>query len=110
MNLSQLPNETKDYQIHKELGDGAFAQVFLATSKATKEQVALKIIDVERLVSKEKNPELKKIKTTLLDAEVENNRRCQSKHIVKYCDVLKNEKYRVLVLEFCNQGTLFDKI
>ena len=45
-----------------------------------------------------------------MESEVRIMNSCKSEHIIKCFDLIQNQKWRVLVLQYCEQGTLCDKI
>ncbi|GAM28300.1 hypothetical protein SAMD00019534_114760, partial [Acytostelium subglobosum LB1] len=87
-----------DYDVHKELGRGAFSVVFLVTEKKTKIQWAMKVID-------------KKASTTsALQTEIEIMKKVDHPNIVKMHEYWESVDKIYLVVELVEGGQLFDKI
>lgn len=83
------------------LGRGSFASVYKGTNQKTKEVVAVKVIDVERL-AKTNNPKLQQH----LDQEISVMKAMKHENIVELLDVYKSAKGDELymILEFCAGG------
>eukprot|EP00005_Dracoamoeba_jomungandri_P011968 CAMPEP_0174276428 /NCGR_PEP_ID=MMETSP0439-20130205/60378_1 /TAXON_ID=0 /ORGANISM="Stereomyxa ramosa, Strain Chinc5" /LENGTH=582 /DNA_ID=CAMNT_0015368651 /DNA_START=819 /DNA_END=2567 /DNA_ORIENTATION=+ len=80
------------------LGKGAFATVYLAQHKYTKEKVAVKVIDIYRL-SKD-DEKLKKH----LESEIEISGSLQHPNIVEQKEFRWGSEYLYLVLQYCEGG------
>lgn len=72
--------------------------------------VVLKCINKDILLNQEKDPELRALKNRLHLTEVTLMMNCDNPNILKCLDLLENEKYRVVVLEYCDGGSLYDLI
>lgn len=59
----------------------------MAYSTPTQEKVALKVIDKDKLLGKEKDAELKEFKLRLLKTEVEIMAKCESINIIRCLEV-----------------------
>ena len=99
-----------DVKVVSILGSGSFADVYLGVQKKDGMKVALKCIDKEKLIHSEKNEEMRRLKSRLLDSEAEIMRKCDSEHVVRCLGVVENHSLKVLVLEYCKDGTLLDLI
>ncbi|XP_063680198.1 myosin light chain kinase 2, skeletal/cardiac muscle-like isoform X3 [Bolinopsis microptera] len=82
------------------LGDGNFAIVKTAINKATKNGVAIKIIDKEKLKGKE----------GMMINEIRIMRKLDHDHCVKLYDIYESEPHIYLVTELVKDGDLFDCI
>jgi serine/threonine protein kinase len=82
----------------KELGSGAFSQVFLGMDIDTNQQVAIKKISLQKSL-----PEYILKETELMQSLDHPN-------IVKYYDVVKMPECWYIIMEYCNIGTLADVI
>ncbi|CAK81237.1 unnamed protein product (macronuclear) [Paramecium tetraurelia] len=87
-----------NYTFLKELGKGAFGQVFSAKVDKTSDLVAIKC------VPKAKLSEHRGIVGQLLDSEIEVLRQINSEHVIKFIDFFQSENQCYIVLEFCNSG------
>lgn len=88
------------YIIGKKIGDGNFAVVRQCTSKATKKEFALKIIDKRKIAGKEK----------MIDDEIAIMRKCRHPNIVRLFEDYDTPTEMFLVMEFVKGGDLFDAI
>jgi serine/threonine protein kinase len=96
------------YKIDRLVGRGAFGWVYRAINMETNREVAMKIIDFEEISSYYTSEEAKtKIRDTLLTEE-SHLRKCHSAHIIKVIDSFENDNCKVIILEYCNSGTLQD--
>lgn len=89
------------YVIGDLLGQGAFAQVKLATDRETGEQMAVKIIKKHQYDQKEMEYILR---------EMNIMKSVSHKNIVNTVDIFNSSKYLHIVLEFMEGGELFDII
>ena len=97
-----IPNTIGKYEIKGTVGEGAFSIVKLSYNPETKEYFACKIIERERL------------KTNGLEARFESEIRIHQqlhhKGIVQLVDILRDEYFNYVFLEFCPGGELFQHI
>ncbi|RUS25137.1 kinase-like domain-containing protein [Jimgerdemannia flammicorona] len=90
-----------EYQItSKRLGAGAFAEVRMALCKRTREQLAVKIMDKNRLHMSQMNG-------TDFAREVEI---LKKPNIVRVHDVIETERYIYIFLQMVTGGDLFDYV
>ncbi|EGG22862.1 putative protein serine/threonine kinase [Cavenderia fasciculata] len=87
-----------DYELHKELGRGAFSIVYLVTEKKTKKQWAMKVID------------RKSSSKAALQTEIEIMKKIDHPNIVKMYEYFESTDKIYLVVELVTGGPLFDKI
>lgn len=89
----------KLYKTVKKLGEGAFAEVFLAENKETGQQVACKIIDRSAMESPKH-----------LWNELKIQHMLDHPHIVHLKEAFASNNHVVLVLEYAQGGELYDKL
>ncbi len=89
----------KNYIKLRCIGSGAFSQVFLAIHRKTKEKYALKQIDLTVL-----KPSLYQN----IEYEIEIHRKLRHKNIIKFYDSFKEGNKIYLVMEYCEEGDLFN--
>ena len=94
------------YIIYDEIGRGSNACVYDAMDNKTKKPVAAKVIDLAQLKVIEKRQLAREVKTRLAKTESEMMAICDSPHILKCYDVYENEDLIVMMIEYCNEGTL----
>ena len=90
------------YDLYHTLGEGAYAKVKFAVNKETKETVAIKILDKEKIQQQNMGAQLKK--------EIGIMKMVHHEHLVVVKDVFATQKKIFLVLELVEGGELFDKI
>ncbi|KAK3731837.1 hypothetical protein QZH41_020198 [Actinostola sp. cb2023] len=88
------------YDIGRKIGDGNFAVVRQCTSKSSKKDFALKIIDKRKISGKEK----------MIEDEISIMRRCRHPNIVRLYEDYDTTTEMFLVMEFVRGGDLFDAI
>ncbi|KAL0489178.1 serine/threonine-protein kinase PLK4 [Acrasis kona] len=93
-----LYSNSQDYTNQIFIGRGGFAKVYKATSRHTKEVVAIKQIDKEEAT---KNNHLKHIQQ-----ELENHLNMEHPHIVKLYHFFEDDVNLYLVMEYCEKGDL----
>lgn len=83
-----------------KIGSGSFSDVFLATDIEKNIQVAVKKISLE------------KIKNVIdkIENEIRIMQRMNHPNIVIYYDVVKEDDYWYIIMEYCDHGTLSDVI
>eukprot|EP00180_Rhodochaete_pulchella_P001409 Plantae.Rhodophyta-Rhodochaete_pulchella.ctg222.p1 GENE.Plantae.Rhodophyta-Rhodochaete_pulchella.ctg222~~Plantae.Rhodophyta-Rhodochaete_pulchella.ctg222.p1 ORF type:complete len:441 (-),score=60.39 Plantae.Rhodophyta-Rhodochaete_pulchella.ctg222:1132-2454(-) len=87
------------YDVGRSIGEGAFAQVFIAQGKITKQRYAIKAVD-------KSNPE----EQEFILAEVNVIRTVSHQNIVRTYDIFDTPRTLFLVMEHCGGGELFDII
>ena len=85
--------------IGERLGDGHFAEVRLAVDQGSSEEVAVKIIDKDKLRGR-----------NLTDSEISIMKRLTHPNIVKFIDEIHSPKNIFIILELVRGGDLFDTI
>lgn len=96
-------NITVDYTIQEKLGEGAFAEVFKAQNKKTKESVAIKFIRKKEIfVDQEKQK--------LLFNEISVMKKLRHPNIIRLRDVYETKDHICLVMDLVTGGELLDKV
>jgi len=92
-----------EYELKEELGKGSFSVVHRAISKATKEEVAIKVIQKSLVAVDDKTKKR-------LATEVEILRKVNHPNIIPLKDIIDTTDKLYLVMELVSGGELFDKI
>ena len=103
--LSSHPSKVdfpSDYDIKGILGKGTFSVVKLGENKATKEKVAIKIMQKSKIKSRD---DLIRIKR-----EIEILSRLKHPNIIKIHRIHEDDKKFYIIMEFCEKGELFNRI
>ncbi|CAD8126510.1 unnamed protein product [Paramecium sonneborni] len=87
-----------DYLFIKEIGKGAFGQVFQAKNIVTNEVVAIKCI------ARSKLSDHGGIVGQLINSEVEVLKQINNQHVVRIVQYLESVNQCYIVLEYCNSG------
>ena len=90
-----------DYQIKKTIGEGAFSKVKLAIHKQTKQYVAIKVLDKQK-VPKNDLERFTREMQILISLNHPN--------IIQVNEILENKSYYYIVMEYCAEGDLFNYI
>ena len=89
-----------NYDIKKFLGKGGFGEVYLGIHKKSRKQVAIKILNKEKIKTlREKESEL---------FEIGILKFCHHPNIVKLLDYFLNNEYVYIITEYIKGGTLYD--
>ncbi|KAH0791902.1 CAMK family protein kinase [Histomonas meleagridis] len=97
-----IPNEIGPYEIRGTVGEGAFSIVKLSYNRNTNKYHACKII--ERLRLKENDLESR------FESEIRVHQQLHHPGIVELVDILKDEYFYYVFLEFCPGGEIFQHI
>lgn len=93
---------TKNYELTKVLGRGAYATVHLAVHRQTGKEWAVKVIDFAKMdVDQDR---------WMLDNEVEILRRIHHPHITSLHEIYRGKTSLSLVMDLCRGGELFEQI
>jgi serine/threonine protein kinase len=95
----------EQYLVYNQIGKGSNGHVYRGMDDRTKNQVAIKLMDLRKINAEDKIV-VKLIKQRLSESEPKLMYQCNSPNLVKCYDVFRNEDLKVLVLEYCNGGTL----
>uniref|UniRef100_A0A7N0U2N9 non-specific serine/threonine protein kinase n=1 Tax=Kalanchoe fedtschenkoi TaxID=63787 RepID=A0A7N0U2N9_KALFE len=90
------------YEMGKLLGQGTFAKVYHARNVKTEEEVAIKIIDKEKILKGGLIAHIKR--------EVSNLRRVRHPNIVQLFEVMATRTKIYFVMEYVKGGELFNKV
>ena len=90
-----------DYALARVLGEGGFATVYLATSKATRAERAVKVVDLNKLDSEG---------LASLELEIQTLRRVSHPNITRLYECYIHGETCALVLEAAFGGELFDRV
>ena len=97
-NLDYLSN----YNIRGIIGKGTFSVVKLGENKATKEKVAIKILQKNKILSKED--------LVRIEREIHILRRLNHPNVIKIHHIFEDQKNFYIIMEFCENGELFNRI
>lgn len=92
------------YDCAKELGSGAFAEVFLCIHRRTGRKYAAKIVDKNKFALN------KELRQGSFRDEVEILKDIQHPFIVRVEDIFETDNYLTIILQYVSGGDLFDKI
>ena len=90
-----------DYQIKKTIGEGAFSKVKLAIHKQTKQYVAIKVLDKQK-VPKNDLERFTREMQILISLKHPN--------VIQVNEILENKSNYYIVMEYCAEGDLFNYI
>jgi serine/threonine protein kinase len=94
------------YELGAALGEGTFGKVKKAIHKETKEEVAIKIIDKEKVRQQNMGVQIKREVNIMKQIGLKE----KNSNVVKLYEVLASKSKIYLVLELVTGGELFDKI
>jgi len=97
-----MPKKVGKYEIHKTLGEGTFGKVKRALNTETKEWVAIKVLDKEKIQKQNMGAQVKK--------EISIMKLVRQSYVVQLKEVLASRTKIFIVLELVTGGELFDKI
>lgn len=101
MDAENTQVEIGDYIIHETIGAGSFGKVKLGENKNTGEKVAIKILKKSSFESK---PDI----AIKIKREIALMRLLNHPHLLKLIDVLESSKFLYIILEYAQNGQLFD--
>ncbi|GJS45349.1 CBL-interacting serine/threonine-protein kinase 23-like protein [Tanacetum coccineum] len=101
---SSRPSRTRvgRYELGRTLGEGTFAKVKFARNVETGENVAIKILDKEKV--------LKHKMITQIKREISTMKLIRHPNVIRMYEVMASKTKIYIVLEFVTGGELFDKI
>ena len=91
-----------DYNLRGIIGKGTFSVVKLGEHKKTKEKVAIKIL--------QKNKILNKQDLIRIEREIEILKRLKHPNVIKIHRIEEDEKRFFIIMEYCENGELFNRI
>ena len=105
--MKSLKNGRFDMIMSKRLGSGNFADVYLAKDNQTGQEVAIKVIAMDKI--RKYGEKLQKA----IEKEIyvlKNLTKYDNPYLLRFIDCFDTENNKYLVLEYCNGGTLGDKL
>ena len=97
--IEHEPN-ISDFNIIKEIGNGSYGKVYLATHKKTKAKYAIKAIDKLNIENKQEKKNFNR--------EVEIMYKLDHPNIVKLYSHFEDNKYCYLLVKYCPKGNAYD--
>ena len=91
-----------NYRIEKTIGEGTFGKVKLGIHIPTEEQVAIKILEKDKIQDRE---DLERI-----SREINFLKKLNHPNIIKIYDIIENSKNFYIIMELANNGELFKYI
>jgi len=91
-----------EYEIKDIIGTGTFGEVKLALNKKTKEKVAIKIIDKEKMIAFQNIERIKREFNIIKELDHIN--------IIKTFSITDDSKKFYIIMEYCEKGELFNYI
>ena len=91
-----------DYLIKEKIGEGTFSKVKLGLNMFTGQKVAIKILDKMKLIEEEGIERVVRELKILSELNHPN--------IIKIYKIIEDEKYYYVVMEYCEEGELFNYI
>ncbi|XP_042406107.1 CBL-interacting protein kinase 32-like isoform X2 [Zingiber officinale] len=102
MNTTKVKRRVSKYELGRTIGEGTFAKVKFARNIETKEPVAIKILDKEKVLKHKLVEQIKR--------EVATMKLIKHPNVVRIYEVMGSKSKIFIVLEFATGGELFDKI
>lgn len=100
--MTELKGKNSCFHLtNKKIGKGAFSQVYKGLDLESDKIVAIKIIDKENISSKMKSR---------LGDEIKLHSNLNHPNIIKLFDIIEDEKYYYIILEYCSNGDLHNLI
>ena len=91
-----------DYLIKKTIGEGTFSKVKLGINMFTGQRVAIKILDKKKLIEEEGIERITR--------EIKILSELNHPNIIKIYKIIDDNKYYLIVMEYCEEGELFNYI
>ena len=99
-------NITYTYNIQDELGSGAFGSVYKGINQTSKEIVAIKIVNIEKLRQQYKTDEIVRAVGREVNILQRITYETDNTYIVKIMDCCKVDGFVYIMLEYCGGGSL----
>ena len=90
------------YETKETIGKGSFSTVILGINKATKEKVAIKILEKNKIINKE---DLERV-----EKEIKILKNLNNLNIVNSIEIFETEDKYYFIMEYCENGELFNYI
>jgi len=100
---AEAPSKAENYTKIRKAGDGNFSEIWLVEKKDTKEQYALKIINIQRL------RQLHKENDVVMEVHC-LNRLADCENVINLHERFKDELSLYLVMEYVPGGELWDRL
>lgn len=84
------------------MGKGTFGKVKLAVHRLTRQQVAIKILDKDKITE---TSDIERV-----SREIHILKRLRHRHIIQLYEIVESARHLCLVMEYCEGGELFDYI
>ena len=91
-----------EYNLRGIIGKGTFSVVKLGEHKKTKEKVAIKILQKNKILNKED--------LVRIEREIEILKRLKHPNVIKIHRIEEDDKKFYIIMEFCENGELFNRI
>ncbi|XP_027330506.1 CBL-interacting serine/threonine-protein kinase 3-like isoform X5 [Abrus precatorius] len=102
MSQPKIKRRVGKYEVGRTIGEGTFAKVKFARNSETGENVALKILDKEKVLKHKMAEQIRR--------EVATMKLIKHPHVVRLFEVMGSKTKIYIVLEYVTGGELFDKI
>jgi len=102
MNSSTVCTRVGKYALGKTLGEGTFAKVKIAKDMETGNDVAIKVLDKEKILKHKMVEQIKR--------EISTMKLVKHPYVVQLLEVMASKTKIYIVLEYVTGGELFDKI
>ncbi|KAI5064970.1 hypothetical protein GOP47_0019665 [Adiantum capillus-veneris] len=102
MSMQNVRTKVGKYEIGRTLGEGTFAKVKFARNTETGDNVAIKIVNKEKILKHKMVEQIKR--------EISTMKLIKHPNVVQLYEVLASKTNIYIVLEFVTGGELFDKI
>ena len=91
-----------DYLIKQTIGEGTFSKVKLGVNMFTGQKVAIKILDKVKIIEE--------VGIERVLREIKISSELNHPNIIKIHKILEDDKYYLVVMEYCEEGELFNYI
>lgn len=92
-----MPKVVENYVLERKIGSGQYGDVFKGFNRLTSQDLAIKVINRDKLKGKFKE---------LFDNEIKVLNACNNANIVRLFDIKKTANNYYLIMEYCNEGDL----
>ena len=91
-----------DYLIKQTIGEGTFSKVKLGINMFTGQKVAIKILDKVKIIEE--------VGIERVLREIKISSELNHPNIIKIYKILEDDRYYLVVMEYCEEGELFNYI
>ncbi|XP_027330505.1 CBL-interacting serine/threonine-protein kinase 3-like isoform X4 [Abrus precatorius] len=110
MSQPKIKRRVGKYEVGRTIGEGTFAKVKFARNSETGENVALKILDKEKVLKHKMAEQMFFMCFLQIRREVATMKLIKHPHVVRLFEVMGSKTKIYIVLEYVTGGELFDKI